>query len=122
MAVQKPTQSMSQITGVKKPLSHTNSLTKLPKYGVETPHEDELEKIYKEIDMWGLDMFKVAQYSNKNPLTSIMYTIFRVSPGFQSFVLIIRFANKMIWFDSMLIVIKFFIMIANHFIILLIIV
>ncbi|CAG2178356.1 unnamed protein product, partial [Oppiella nova] len=32
-------QSMSQITGVKKPLSHTNSLTKLPKHGVETPHE-----------------------------------------------------------------------------------
>lgn len=79
LTVQKAAQTMSQIIGVKKPLSHTNSLTKLPKHGVETPHEDELDKIYTEIDKWGLDMFKVAEFSNKHPLTSIMYTIFRVS-------------------------------------------
>ena len=79
LMVQMAGQSMSQITGVKKPLSHTNSLTKLPKHGVETPHEDELDKIYEEIDKWGLDMFEVAMYSNKHPLTSIMYTIFKVS-------------------------------------------
>jgi cAMP-specific phosphodiesterase 4 len=83
---QKPGQTMSQISGVKKPLSHTNSLTKLPKYGVETPHEEELGKMLEEIDKWGLDVFQVAEYSNKHPLTTIMYTIFRVS--FYNFFLI----------------------------------
>jgi cAMP-specific phosphodiesterase 4 len=36
--------TMSQISGVKRPLCHTNSFTgeKLPKYGVETPYEEEL--------------------------------------------------------------------------------
>lgn len=39
--------TMSQISGVKKPLCHTNSFTgeKLPKYGVETPYEEELGKV-----------------------------------------------------------------------------
>lgn len=38
---------MSHISGVKRPLTHTNSFTgeKLPKYGVETPFEDELGKV-----------------------------------------------------------------------------
>jgi cAMP-specific phosphodiesterase 4 len=79
---QKAGQTMSQISGVKKPLSHTNSLTKLPKHGVETPHEEELGKMLEEIDKWGLDVFQVAEYSNKHPLTTIMYTIFRVSYNF----------------------------------------
>jgi cAMP-specific phosphodiesterase 4 len=37
---------MSQISGVKKPLCHTNSFTgeKVPKYGVETPYEEDLGK------------------------------------------------------------------------------
>lgn len=39
--------TMSQISGVKKPLCHTNSFTgeKVPKYGVETLHEDDLGKV-----------------------------------------------------------------------------
>ena len=39
--------TMSQIQGVKRPLYHTNSFTgeKLPKFGVETPHEEELERV-----------------------------------------------------------------------------
>jgi hypothetical protein len=38
---------MSQISGVKKPLCHTNSFTgeKVPKYGVETPYEEDLGKV-----------------------------------------------------------------------------
>lgn len=38
---------MSCISGVKRPLTHTNSFTgeKLPKYGVETKHEEELGKV-----------------------------------------------------------------------------
>lgn len=42
---QKPTEAMSHISGVKKPLCHTNSLTKLPTYGVETAYEVELGKV-----------------------------------------------------------------------------
>lgn len=39
--------TMSQISGVKKPLQHANSFTgeKLPRYGVETPYEAELGKV-----------------------------------------------------------------------------
>lgn len=38
---------MSHISGVKRPLTHTNSFTgeKLPKHGVETAFEDELGKV-----------------------------------------------------------------------------
>ncbi|XP_015786291.1 cAMP-specific 3',5'-cyclic phosphodiesterase isoform X3 [Tetranychus urticae] len=74
----KPGLSMSQITGVRKStLSHTNSLSKLPKYGVETIHEPELAKLFNDVNKWGLDVFKVAEYSNSHPLTATMYTIFR---------------------------------------------
>jgi len=70
---------MSQISGVRKPtLTHTNSLTKLPRFGVETAHEDELSKIFEDMDKWGIDLFQVSEYSNRHPLTAIMYTIFRV--------------------------------------------
>ena len=79
---QKAGQSMSQIIGIKKPLSHTNSLTKLPKYAVETPHEEDLGKLLEDIDKWGLDMFKVNDLSLKHALTSVTYTIFRVRKVF----------------------------------------
>ena len=38
---------MSQIQGVKKPLLHANSFSgpSLPKYGIETTHEEELGKV-----------------------------------------------------------------------------
>lgn len=39
------TGAMSRITGVKRPLAHTNSLTQLPKYGVETAKEIELGRV-----------------------------------------------------------------------------
>ena len=44
--------TMSQITGIKKPLCHANSLLAdtVPKYGVETPHEVELGKVSKNRD------------------------------------------------------------------------
>lgn len=42
---QKTAETMSHISGVKKPLCHTNSLSKLPKYGVETSYETELGKV-----------------------------------------------------------------------------
>ncbi|XP_074598258.1 phosphodiesterase dunce isoform X2 [Brevipalpus obovatus] len=74
----KPGLVMSQISGVRKStLTHTNSLTKLPKYGIETVHEPELAKLFNDVNKWGLDMFKVAEYSNNHPLTATLYTIFR---------------------------------------------
>ncbi|XP_054161516.1 cAMP-specific 3',5'-cyclic phosphodiesterase-like isoform X2 [Oppia nitens] len=85
LMTKKAGQSMSQITGVKKPLSHTNSLTKLPKHGVETPFETELDRLYEDIDKWGLDVFNVAEYSNKHPLTSIMYTILKARDLIKTF-------------------------------------
>ncbi|XP_035210856.1 cAMP-specific 3',5'-cyclic phosphodiesterase, isoforms N/G-like isoform X3 [Stegodyphus dumicola] len=74
---QKTSQTMSQISGVKKPLCHTNSLTKLPKYGVETPHEIELGKMLEEVNNWGLDIFKIDYCSEHRPLTAVGYQIFR---------------------------------------------
>lgn len=75
-----PARAMSHISGVRKPtLTHTNSLTKLPRFGIETVHEEELSKIFEDMDKWGIDLFMVSEYSNRHPLTAIMYTIFRVS-------------------------------------------
>ena len=42
--------TMSHISGVKRPLSHSNSVTtseKVAKYGVDTPNEHELGKVYQ---------------------------------------------------------------------------
>ena len=43
----KPGAPLSQISGVKKPLGHTNSFpgNRLPKYGVESTHESELGEV-----------------------------------------------------------------------------
>lgn len=68
---------MSQISGVRK-LKHTNSFTGIvPKYGVETPHMEELGKCIADIDKWGIDLFKLSEYSNNRPLTTVCYTIFQ---------------------------------------------
>ncbi|XP_076355145.1 3',5'-cyclic-AMP phosphodiesterase 4C-like isoform X3 [Tachypleus tridentatus] len=69
--------AMSHISGIKKHLCHTNSITKLPKYGVETRHEEVLGKLLKDIDKWGIDIFRITECSNHHPLTAVMYTIFR---------------------------------------------
>lgn len=73
---------MSQISGVTRPLlSHTNSFTgeKLPTHGVETPHEKELGPFLAEVDTWGIDIFKIHDFSNSRPLTSVAFTVFQVS-------------------------------------------
>lgn len=72
-------QSVSQITGIKPVLTHTNSLAKLPKYGVEMEKEEEVTEIVKNIDRWGMDMMRVRELSNGHPLLTIVYTILRVS-------------------------------------------
>ncbi|CAG0912881.1 unnamed protein product [Notodromas monacha] len=85
-----PGSTMSQISGIKKPLPHANSFSmeKVPKLGVETPYEVELTKALN-LDVWGLDIFKVDELSNGRPLTVVTYSIlqkrnllaaFKISP------------------------------------------
>ncbi|XP_057700059.1 cAMP-specific 3',5'-cyclic phosphodiesterase 4C-like isoform X2 [Corythoichthys intestinalis] len=69
---------MSQISGVRK-LSHSSSLssTSMPRFGVNTDHEDELAKELEDLDKWSFNIFQVAEFSNNRPLSCIMYTIFQ---------------------------------------------
>jgi len=75
---------MSTIKGVgNKPLQHANSVTslpspaKLPKYGVVTPHEDELGVHLDDLARWGINVFKISELSNSRPLTAVAYTVFQ---------------------------------------------
>lgn len=72
---------MTHVSGIKSAasLKHTNSLTKLPKHGVETPHEESLANLMMDINLWGLDIFKASEYSIGHPLTVITFTILKVS-------------------------------------------
>ncbi|CAJ0936307.1 unnamed protein product [Ranitomeya imitator] len=91
----KKQQTMCQISGVKK-LTHSSSLTNstIPRFGVKTDQEEPLEKCIshfqadlqskchkcQELDnlnKWGLNIFRVAEYSNNRPLSCIMYTTFQ---------------------------------------------
>ncbi|XP_053695012.1 cAMP-specific 3',5'-cyclic phosphodiesterase-like [Sabethes cyaneus] len=70
---------MSQISGFKRPLQHTNSFTsdRLPVYGVDTPHEHQLGQILNSVDTWGIDIFKIETLSNNRPLTCVAFAIFQ---------------------------------------------
>ncbi|UYV68149.1 dnc [Cordylochernes scorpioides] len=96
---------MARIPGVRRLVSHSNSIAKLPKYGVETPHERELDKvifllfpnlgtycyvtsniigwnglllsIMKSVNEWGIDIFAVAELSLDHPITAVTYSILR---------------------------------------------
>ena len=75
---------MCTIKGVgNKSLNHTNSLStitaKVPKYGVHTAQEDELSQYLDNIDVWGIDVFKISEFSNLRPLTAVTFTVFQVS-------------------------------------------
>ncbi|XP_078044198.1 phosphodiesterase dunce isoform X2 [Augochlora pura] len=71
--------AMSHISGVKRPLTHTNSFTgeRVPLYGVETPSEEELGKLLSDIDKWGIDIFRIGDLSSNRPLTCVAYTVFQ---------------------------------------------
>ncbi|XP_035235296.1 cAMP-specific 3',5'-cyclic phosphodiesterase 4D-like isoform X1 [Anguilla anguilla] len=75
---EKKKRPMSQISGVKK-LTHSSSLTNsnIPRFGVKTETEDALAKEIEDINKWGLNVFKVSEFSGNRPLTVIMYTIFQ---------------------------------------------
>ncbi|CAG9560354.1 unnamed protein product [Danaus chrysippus] len=70
--------TMSQISGVKRTLTHTNSFTgeRVPRYGVETPHEEELGRQLGELDRWGVDIFRIGDLSCGRPLTAVAYAAF----------------------------------------------
>ncbi|KAM6041651.1 3',5'-cyclic-AMP phosphodiesterase 4C isoform 2-T2 [Chlamydotis macqueenii] len=69
---------MSQISGVRK-LTHGSSLAAagIPRFGVRTDREGLLAKELEDTNKWGLNVFKVAEYSGNRPLTVIMYSIFQ---------------------------------------------
>ncbi|XP_075919757.1 3',5'-cyclic-AMP phosphodiesterase 4C-like isoform X2 [Petromyzon marinus] len=75
-------QPMSQISGVRR-LTHSSSLTQstvqstLPRFGTAAPHEELLASEMDDINRWGLNIFKIAEYSGGRPLTVLMYTIFQ---------------------------------------------
>ncbi|XP_046906275.1 cAMP-specific 3',5'-cyclic phosphodiesterase 4D-like isoform X4 [Hypomesus transpacificus] len=83
---EKKKRPMSQISGVKKP-TPTPSLapTCIPRFGVNTHQEDLLAKEFEDINRWGLDIFKIAEYSGNRPLTVVMYSIFQERDLFKSF-------------------------------------
>ncbi|XP_015259897.1 PREDICTED: cAMP-specific 3',5'-cyclic phosphodiesterase 4C-like isoform X1 [Cyprinodon variegatus] len=81
MEIPSPTlkdKSMSHISGVRK-LSHSSSLSSasMPRFGVNTDHEDELAKELEDLNKWSFNIFKVAEFSNNRPLSCIMYAIFQ---------------------------------------------
>ncbi|XP_053711067.1 cAMP-specific 3',5'-cyclic phosphodiesterase 4C-like [Synchiropus splendidus] len=69
---------MSHISGVRK-LSHSSSLSSasMPRFGVNTDHEDELAKELEDLDKWSFNTFRVAEFSNNRPLSCVMYAIFQ---------------------------------------------
>ncbi|XDV49294.1 hypothetical protein PO909_018574 [Leuciscus waleckii] len=75
---EKKKRPMSQISGVKK-LTHSSSLTNsnIPRFGVKTETEDELAKELEDVNKWGLNVFKVGEFSGNRPLTVMMHTIFQ---------------------------------------------
>ncbi|CAL8331090.1 unnamed protein product [Arctogadus glacialis] len=75
---EKKTKPMSQISGVKK-LQHSSSLThsSIPRFGVKTETEDELANEMEDVNKWGLNVYKITEFSGNRPLTVMMHTIFQ---------------------------------------------
>uniref|UniRef100_A0A8C5G610 Phosphodiesterase n=1 Tax=Gouania willdenowi TaxID=441366 RepID=A0A8C5G610_GOUWI len=69
---------MCHISGVKK-LTHSSSLSNsaMPRFGVKTEHEDALDRELNDLNKWGLNIFRVAEFSNNRPLSCIMFAIFQ---------------------------------------------
>ncbi|XP_069377875.1 3',5'-cyclic-AMP phosphodiesterase 4C-like isoform X5 [Paralichthys olivaceus] len=75
---EKKKRPMSQISGVKKPTqSPSLAVACIPRFGVSAPHESLLAKEIEDVNRWGLDIFKIAEFSGNRPLTVIMYSVFQ---------------------------------------------
>jgi cAMP-specific phosphodiesterase 4 len=71
---------MGQIIGANKDVTEETLFlgTEIPKYGVVTSHEMELEKVIGNVNSWGVDVFRVAELVNEGrALTCITYKIFQ---------------------------------------------
>uniref|UniRef100_A0A8C5H6T1 Phosphodiesterase n=1 Tax=Gouania willdenowi TaxID=441366 RepID=A0A8C5H6T1_GOUWI len=77
---------MSQISGVKK-ATHSPGLahSTIPRFGVNASQEGLLAKELEDINRWGIDIFKLSEYSGNRPLTVTMYTIFQERDLLKSF-------------------------------------
>ncbi|XP_029970495.1 cAMP-specific 3',5'-cyclic phosphodiesterase 4D isoform X4 [Salarias fasciatus] len=77
---------MSQISGVKK-ATHSPSLapSTIPRFGVNASQEGLLAKELEDVNRWGIDIFKISEYSGNRPLTVTMYTIFQERDLLKSF-------------------------------------
>ncbi|CAK6952356.1 cAMP-specific 3'%2C5'-cyclic phosphodiesterase 4D isoform X2 [Scomber scombrus] len=77
---------MSQISGVKK-ATHSPSLapSTIPRFGVSASQEGLLAKEMDDVNRWGIDIFRVSEYSGNRPLTVTMYTIFQERELLKSF-------------------------------------
>ncbi|XP_061775777.1 cAMP-specific 3',5'-cyclic phosphodiesterase 4D isoform X4 [Nerophis ophidion] len=83
---EKKKRPMSQISGVKK-ATHSPSLapSTIPRFGVTATQEGLLAKELDDVNRWGIDIFKVSEYSGNRPLTVTMYTIFQERDLLKSF-------------------------------------
>lgn len=48
----------------------------MPRYGVETLHEEELGRQLGELERWGVDIFRIGDLSCGRPLTAVAYAAF----------------------------------------------
>ena len=71
-------------TGGNKALTHTNSLNtglsqgvRVPRHGVVTSHEEELGQCLDNIQVWGIDVFRIGELSSNRPLTAVTYRVFQ---------------------------------------------
>ncbi|XP_036408066.1 cAMP-specific 3',5'-cyclic phosphodiesterase 4B isoform X3 [Megalops cyprinoides] len=59
-------------------LPHRSSLSStLPRFGVQTGREEALGRELDDLNKWGLNIFRVAEFANNRPLSCIMFTIFQ---------------------------------------------
>ncbi|KAM9428384.1 3',5'-cyclic-AMP phosphodiesterase 4C-like isoform 3-T3 [Salvelinus alpinus] len=77
---------MSQIVGVKKPrIIPSVAPSSIPRFGVASTQEGFLAKQLEDINRWGVDIFKISEYSGNRPLTVAIYSIFQERELLKSF-------------------------------------
>lgn len=78
--------AMSKIQGVRR-LKHANSvqgssgsggMDALLDYGVEAVADKPLAQYMDQLDLWGVDVFKIDDFTLHRPLTAITYTLLKV--------------------------------------------
>lgn len=80
---------MNKIFEFNKENAHNSEkrFAEVPKYGVETKSQAELDKLMDEVDLWGINVFLIDELSNHRPLTAMAFTIFQVNTPLLSLLL-----------------------------------